>query len=165
VTTLDDGPRADGRPIAWRTPTAVGLLLVFVGVIGIHVGFNYASTDANYYATASQVIATLFIAIFLDKFTTDDPLWDDRLHRFLVMALLVASLLGVFASVRGLLGHGNGLTTGLAAAGLVSGFLLVALGLARRLRACASGSTAAAKPLTVMAVFVVVPAVVLIFLS
>jgi hypothetical protein len=108
-------------------------LLTCVAVVGWNVGSHFGTDKENFYATVSQVIATLFIAIFLGSYSNEHPLGRNRLDRAFVLTLLAVSLFGIFACVRGLLGRGDGLMTGLAAAGLVACFLLVALALVNRI--------------------------------
>lgn len=136
AATPSDADRADPAWPPWaavRAHTATGLLLALVVLAGVGVAMREPNADSDYFATVSQIIGTLFIAVVLEAFTYERVLWADNTDRYLILALLGIALFGLFACVRGLLGLGGPLPTGAAAAGLTAAALLVALALFRRL--------------------------------
>ena len=147
-----------------RSGAVVGALIVIVILVGWNAATRFAAGESEYYATVSQVIATLFIAVFLDSFTAEHPLWKDKLDRALVLTLLGISLLGMFACVRGLLHAGNSVMTGLAAAGVAACLLLVALALGQRIHSFANRDAVQTQPLTIVLIFVAAVGGLFIFL-
>ncbi|GAA4978788.1 hypothetical protein WHI96_03540 [Pseudonocardia tropica] len=124
------------------------LLLSIPLLIGVSAGQRWPRPESDFYATTSQIIATLIIAVVLEAFLPHRPMWQDGLDQVLILPLLGFSLLGLFASVRGLIGGPGGPVTGASAAGISAAALLVALALAARL----TSSTVA--PTGVVLVFV-----------
>jgi hypothetical protein len=138
--------------LRWRPPFVIALLLLLVVIVGLGTAMRWGRVDSDYYATVSQIIATLFIAVVLEAFSSEQLLWQDDADKFLVLALLGLGLFGLFASVRGLLGGGDRLTSGVAAAGLVAVAVLVMLALLRRIQ-----SVLPAPPATLMLIFLAPP--------
>jgi hypothetical protein len=143
----------------WRPPLVIGLLLLLVGIIGVGVAVRWKSIENDFYATASQVIATLFIAIILEAFSSEQALWVDDADRLLVLVLIGASLCGLFACLRGLLGDGGRIMNGITAAGIMAASTLVLLALLRRLQ-----SVLPAPPATLLLIFAGPPVLVLIII-
>ena len=138
--------------LRWRPSFVIALLLLLVFVVGLGTAMRWSRVDSNYYASVSQIIATLFIAVVLEAFSSEQLLWQDDADKFLVLALLGMGLFGLFASVRGLLGDGGRLASGVAAAGLVAVAVLVMLALLRRIQ-----SVLPAPPATLMLIFLAPP--------
>jgi hypothetical protein len=143
----------------WRPALVVGMLLLLPVLTGIAAARRWPSIDESFYAVASQIIATLFIAISVEFFARDKLVWEDKLDQFMILALIAFSWSGLFACIRAMLDGGTALTSGLATAGLMSASVLVSLALFARVKASSSGS-----PARIVLMFLFPPVLLLILL-
>jgi hypothetical protein len=110
----------------------IGPVLVPV-LIGVTMGAQWPDAGENFYASAAQVIATLFIAIAVEFFAREAA-GESALDRLRLVLLIALSWLGFFACLRALAGDPGGTTTGLAGAGVTAASVLVALTLYDEIR-------------------------------
>lgn len=135
MKTLDDSTDL-GADLAgeWKSWAVVGLMLALPVMVGTAVAIRWGTHEAEFYETVSQIIATLFIAIVVEFFTPKQMLWEDGPDHVLILILLSIGSSGLFGSLRGILGGGGPIFTGVAAAGLMACTMLVSLALLRRIR-------------------------------
>lgn len=119
----------EARSINLRQGLFVFPLLLFPVSTGIAAARRWPDVNTGFYATVSQIIATLFIAMAVEFFARNKSIWETRFDNFMFLTLVGGSWMGLFACVRGMLEKGTALTSGLAVAGLVSASLLVSLAL------------------------------------
>ncbi len=137
----------------WRevfTLAALGVLIV-ISSVGLTQHVKNADSISDYFGTVSEIIATLFIAVFVEAISDSRRLWSRRINRHTVMALFGVSLFGLFAAVRGLLGESGPVLVGIAACGLFASSSLVGFLLVHRV------PTLPIRPETVMLIFLAPP--------
>jgi len=115
------------------------LVLLTAVVLPLCVGITVASrwhgeAGENFYTTISQVIATLFVAIAVEFFTSADK-EREGYEVGVLIALVLLAWTGFFACIRALVGDdtGTSLTAGVAACGLTANVVLVSLTLYMRI--------------------------------
>jgi len=144
----------------WAPLVVVAMLLLLPILTGVAVAKKWPNSDEGLYATMSQIIATLFIAIVVEFLGPDSRVWDDKLDQFMILGQIAFSWLGLFGCIRAMLDGGTALTSGLAAAGVMSASVLVSLALFARVRPATSGSP----PFSFVLVFLYPPVLLLILL-
>lgn len=119
------------RSTALRAFTA-GLTVAVPVLAGYIAGHRWPAGDAVYYASAAQIIATLFIAITVELFApkTEQAGIADTAN---VVPLTLITWFGFFASIRALVGDPTDLTVGFSAAGLTAASLLVSFNIYDRI--------------------------------
>lgn len=126
----DSKSRPESR---WQTAILVGLLVIPL-LVGTSSAQRWPNLDNDFYSGASQVIATLFVAIALEFFSRTTPPWSDRLERAVVLCLMAISWAGLFASIRATIDtHGGPINIALTTAGLMSTSILVCVALFDRI--------------------------------
>ena len=141
----------------------VGVVAVPI-LVGLALSKRWPRAGENFYATAAQVIATLFVAAAVEFFAREatQAYMTDSIRLLLLIAV---SWAGLFACIRALAGGGTRETAGLAGAGVAAVSVLVSLALYEQIKARGEGSDrieliAAA----VITLFLVTPVVILMFL-
>jgi hypothetical protein len=139
-------------------PTIVVLMLLFFPILcGVSVAMRWPHAKGEFYATASGIIATLFIAMAVEFFAGDRQVLADELDRFMVLGLIILSWSGLFGCIRAMLDVGTWLTSGLAGAGLMAASVLVSLALLTRVT-----QSNARPPVSIVLIFLIPPVALLV---
>jgi hypothetical protein len=76
------------------------MLLLLPVLTAVAAARRWPHVGVNFYAGTSQVMATLFVAMALELFVPDKPVWENKNDRFLILALMAVSSSGLFACLR-----------------------------------------------------------------
>lgn len=101
-------------------------------LVGANLAARWQDVAPGFYEAVAQIIATLFIAMTVEVFSSRSA-WTDPLGPVQAAALVLLSWLGLFACVRAMAGGGTPVTLALAGAGLAASSALVAVALQARL--------------------------------
>jgi hypothetical protein len=93
---------------------------------GAMMAVKWPEPSENFYASIAQIIATLFVAMMIEFFASEAT-QRESFDATLVVMLLALSWVGLLACIYALAGASNGLTVGLAGAGVTSASVLVSL--------------------------------------
>jgi hypothetical protein len=119
------------QQIKGRLERSSGYFLESFAVVVVAVAYWNAPDPDSYYATAAQVIATMYVAVAIEFFA-GDGVQLDAAGRVEFVFLLAVSWLGLLDSFGALSRHPSAWTPSLAAAGLVASVFMVTTALGRR---------------------------------